>query len=781
MKQAILNILSNIDRSAKFYATGKVPALVPGLAVQGLAEPLALPVTEHQASNIISLCQQAPYGKGTETLIDTQVRRVWELDGDKLTFSNPQWQTMLDNILRRCALALDLDDQVLVADLYKLLVYEKDSFFLPHQDGEKLDAMVATLVICLPSGHQGGALSLSHANEKALIDFSNPDDLYNIQYVLFYADCEHEIAKLTSGYRVCLTYNVCLAGKRRELVSPDFTKELNQLTQVFTENFQAAAMQQEGFPQEGFPQESEQQASLQPRHLSKLAISLDHQYSDSNFRYQNLKGRDRCRVDVLIKAAKAANCQAYLTLLEQHESYLAESEDEIIELHESELTLTKIQDMQGGTLTRRDLSIDLDEIISQYSFEDESNDDIAIAQEYEGFTGNAGMTLDRWYRYAAVVIWSNENHQDILINADVAQAITTLHSMVSVTDYDAENKANAQGFATKIIQYLDQTRVTNQGSHWARPRYYHQTEQAEDSLLTSLLLLDDETLLRDYVDKVFYAEKSLASGISLYQLATKVGVTPFFKTLNKLAGDVNEFERISKIAHLLSEKTFALTKHNQSLLQSLLTVLDDREQEQKKAHSYSLPWGRDIDYQQRFLILLKICLLNSATEQLTHLYRISRKTETEFSIAPVQLAAFEVLKHEFNQAEINLQVLLKRWLNENKAALITQAGSKPATPPQEKAPQLDCQCKHCATLQRFMADVNRENHTFQIIKKDRLHLEEMISRYQLDIITKLDPRPRPQKLACSKKGADVRAEIAEHNKLIALSESYNRVLEIFSH
>lgn len=39
----------------------------------------------------------------------------------------------------------------LTADLHSLLVYEPDQFFLPHQDSEKSDDMVATLVVTLPS------------------------------------------------------------------------------------------------------------------------------------------------------------------------------------------------------------------------------------------------------------------------------------------------------------------------------------------------------------------------------------------------------------------------------------------------------------------------------------------------------------------------------------------------------------------------------------------------------------------------------------------------------
>lgn len=57
---------------------------------------------------------------------------------------------------------LGLEDRKLTVHLYKLLIYEKGGFFLPHRDGEKLDRMVATLVIVLPSVCEAGELILWH-------------------------------------------------------------------------------------------------------------------------------------------------------------------------------------------------------------------------------------------------------------------------------------------------------------------------------------------------------------------------------------------------------------------------------------------------------------------------------------------------------------------------------------------------------------------------------------------------------------------------------------------
>ena len=42
--------------------------VLPGLEVTGLG-PVALPLTENAAKELITRCHQAPYGKGTETVV----------------------------------------------------------------------------------------------------------------------------------------------------------------------------------------------------------------------------------------------------------------------------------------------------------------------------------------------------------------------------------------------------------------------------------------------------------------------------------------------------------------------------------------------------------------------------------------------------------------------------------------------------------------------------------------------------------------------------------------
>src|SRR5262249_16940521 len=137
-------VLDQIDRPGSFCASGSVPAILPGLEVDGLG-PVGLPLTARQAEELKQQCEQAPYGTGEQTLVDTSGRRVWELKPERFQLTNPDWDSFLQQTVQKVQEELGLE-QKLESHLYDLLLYEKGSFFLPHRDGEKLDRMVATLV-----------------------------------------------------------------------------------------------------------------------------------------------------------------------------------------------------------------------------------------------------------------------------------------------------------------------------------------------------------------------------------------------------------------------------------------------------------------------------------------------------------------------------------------------------------------------------------------------------------------------------------------------------------
>lgn len=62
----------------------------PGVEVRGVGE-ISYPINEAQAKALINIARKAPFGKGSETILDTNVRSAWELDAADLKFNGAGW------------------------------------------------------------------------------------------------------------------------------------------------------------------------------------------------------------------------------------------------------------------------------------------------------------------------------------------------------------------------------------------------------------------------------------------------------------------------------------------------------------------------------------------------------------------------------------------------------------------------------------------------------------------------------------------------------------------
>ncbi len=115
--------ITQATKSAKFCVSGIFPIVDPGLDVAGLG-PIQLPLNPRMAKPLIASCQVAPYGKGTKTLVDRDVRNTYELNPEQFRLSKA-WDAAVADVTRSVADGLGLPPDRLEARLYKLLVYEK--------------------------------------------------------------------------------------------------------------------------------------------------------------------------------------------------------------------------------------------------------------------------------------------------------------------------------------------------------------------------------------------------------------------------------------------------------------------------------------------------------------------------------------------------------------------------------------------------------------------------------------------------------------------------------
>jgi hypothetical protein len=232
--------------------------------------------------------------------------------------------------------------------------------------------MFATLVVCLPSRHEGGALLISHDGETRRIEFGGPEGAYTVQYAAFYTDCQHEIEPVTSGYCVSLVYNLRLARRKCQPTAPRHSAHVDQVAALLTQLFADDAH-------------------------DKLAIPLMHEYSEVGLSPGTLKGSGRSRVDVLARAAEQLDYQLYLALLTHHQSgsveedwdyggrwsSFDEDDTEMDKVFDESMTLSYWIDAHDNEKNFGEMSLNAEDILDNTDLSDTS-----FRQEVHEATGN---------------------------------------------------------------------------------------------------------------------------------------------------------------------------------------------------------------------------------------------------------------------------------------------------------------------------------------------------------------------------------------------------------
>jgi hypothetical protein len=419
------------------------------LQVEGFGR-VRFPVTPAKARKLLGLGRPARFGRGEQTLTDPDVRDTWEIPKHLV---RAEWDgATLKVILATVKEELGLPNAAeLTADLHSLLVYEPNQHFLAHQDSEKDDSMVGTLVVTLPSSYAGGELMVGHNEEWKAYRGSRTA----LSLVAFYADCRHEVLRVTSGYRITLTYNLLLHGDTSRPEGDGGT--VAELADILREHFSTPVPRYYGGPATGPP--------------NRLVYLLDHEYTARGLNWRRLKGADASRVALLRAAAGQAGCEAVLALAgiktthsafpadegygyrrrgwyddydEDDDEYSggasdSEREYDVQELIDSEVTLTHWTGPEGTRLEETSLYVDRTEVCASTP----TGDLAPYSSEYEGYMGNWGNTLDRWYHRAAVIVWPREQAFANRAETSPAWALDELAAMASAGDVSGAQTAAA--------------------------------------------------------------------------------------------------------------------------------------------------------------------------------------------------------------------------------------------------------------------------------------------------------------------------------------------------
>ncbi|MGH9182284.1 MAG: 2OG-Fe(II) oxygenase [Acidimicrobiales bacterium] len=417
-------------------------------------------------------------------MLDPQVRDTSEMPKSRVKIDKRQWNRTLLPVLDRLRGDLGLPAGcALKAELHSMLVYGPGQFFVPHQDSERADEMVGSLVVTLPTSFTGGALVVEHRGEKARYRSSKK----SLSFVAFYADCRHEIQPVKSGCRIVLTYNLVLRGETATAAMAEASPAtVNALARCLDEHFTTPIPP----PRYG----ADTATDTDPP--NRLVYLLDHEYTARGLSWSRLKGSDARRAAALRAAAVSADCEVVLALADVHETWSAyepgwddrwyarrrrwddwddDDDDDgwpdpsdpddydLEELIEATVTLDAWIDPEGRQAEPIVAWVDDVELCATTPSVELS----PYASEYEGYMGNYGNTMDRWYRRCALVVWPRQRAFAVRAEASPSWALDALAAGVRAGDLSAVQEMAAtlapfwdvaarleqrRGFVTKALR-----------------------------------------------------------------------------------------------------------------------------------------------------------------------------------------------------------------------------------------------------------------------------------------------------------------------------------------
>ena len=432
----LARLLGALDDSSRFSVQRTAVADDLAVEIVGLG-PLELPVSAAQVKELRSIARPARYGLGEQTLTDPRVRDTWELPKSRVRIDGRRWNKTLTPVLDELRLELGLPDGCrLRAQLHSVLMYEPGQFFAPHKDSEKTDTMVGTLVVTLPSTARGGELVVRHGGSREKYRASGR----LLSFVAFYADCEHEVRPLTSGCRVALTYNLSVEGTSDfESVDDHAVAEISDCLDTHFET------------------------------EDRLIYLLDHEYTQRGLSFRRLKGADVRRVAALRAAARDRDDRIALALADIHETWSCEeSYDDWYDGDDGDQVVAGSSDLgellDGGTALAA--AIDSSGVPAQLGSEVAVDEEICATtpngqlepydSDYEGYMGNYGNTMDRWYRRGAVVMWPGSRDFTVRAQGAPRWALETLSELLREGDI-----AGARERAGTLASFWDRVTISS--------------------------------------------------------------------------------------------------------------------------------------------------------------------------------------------------------------------------------------------------------------------------------------------------------------------------------
>lgn len=282
----------------------------PGLQIDGIGTigiPISTREIELLKGHSINLLNQ----RGEVGVHDAPKRNVWDFFHSAFSIQNSRFNTTISTILGTVKAKLGLRCEGMTATLRKLAIHGESGQFEPFQSLDMQKGEFGTLIVVLPTYHEGGDINFKHKRQDYLYDSASTSS-FDISYAAWFADVNVEAQPISRGYRIMLTYVLkqSLADGQQVQLAPQFNyrREIRHMLRDY--EVQNASGDPTDFP-------------------DYTLLRLDQPYTKNGIRLDDLGEKEQYQVRLLADVCENLGFAVYLAGREKYERVDKYSEDEI--------------------------------------------------------------------------------------------------------------------------------------------------------------------------------------------------------------------------------------------------------------------------------------------------------------------------------------------------------------------------------------------------------------------------------------------------------------------
>jgi hypothetical protein len=508
----------------------------------------------------------------------------------------------------------------------------------------------------------------------------------------------------------------------------------------------------------------------------RLIYLLDHEYSEKSLAWTQLKNGDRLRAGALQQIADRLDCESYLALADVHENWTCDEDDygdyygrrrrrrhreddekeggfepELGELCDADVELRHWVSREG----KRAPGVSVSPPDSEICFTKASVELKPFKSEHEGYMGNYGNTVDRWYHRAAFVMWPRERNFVIRAKVSPGWAVNEIALCLKTGAL-----SDAQGRARSLLPF------------WASYARGEKDDAYFVQLLKVALALDDAELARDLLVPFEHERLGKRALVPFAKLVERYGCAWSEHVFT--AWSARDRHARSRSFVLLPDLCDALLRiaktQGQNFSVWLLThAIDAFEQLLRREPSAIwLELEKPTEHTETLLALLLATRVVDAPSLRERIVAIVTTGKTALSLLALG-ALLEGARVGRSQAEVRALGLGGLYRHVVDGLERTLAAPPRAPDDWSVTFSVHCNCELCATLSAFLSDGSRTECTWPLVQHRRQHLEAVVNRHRLPVGHETLRRGSPHSLVLTKKKAIFEREAIwrdQHEKLL---------------